>query len=198
MLLRRTLMLIAPAALLSGCASFHQVSAEVSSFGEWPAGRAPGTYVFERLPSQQQAAERAAEAEALAAPALAQAGFRPAAAGAQPDVIVSIGARVSRTDHAPWDDPLWSRWHAPLRAYRLGLYPARPWGTPFPPEPRYEREVAVLLRDRATGQAIYEARASNDGATMGGEPLIRALFAAAMSDFPKTAPKARWVTVPLP
>ena len=198
MLLRRTLLLIAPSALLAGCASFHQVSAEVSSFGEWPAGRLAGTYAFERLPSQQQTGQRAAEAEALAAPALARAGFQPAAPGAQPDVIVSIGARISRTDYAPWDDPLWGRWHAPLRAGRLGLYPMRPWGSPFPVESRYEREVAVLLRDRATGQAIYEARASNDGGTMGGEPLIRALFSAALSDFPKADPKPRWITVPLP
>ncbi|MFN7664753.1 MAG: DUF4136 domain-containing protein [Inhella sp.] len=195
---RRALLLLAPAQLLAGCASLNQVGAEVSSFGEWPAGRAGGTYAFERLPSQQQAGSRAAQLEALAAPALAKAGFQPAPAGAAPDVIVAIGARVSRTDAAPWDDPLWVRWHAPLRAYRYGLYPVRPWGSSFPPEPRYDREVALLLRDRASGQALYEARASNDGATMGSEALVGALFQAAMSDFPRADPKPHWVRVPLP
>lgn len=200
-MLRRTLILITASGLLSGCASFLQIGAEVSSFGEWPSGRAPGTFVFERLPSQQQAGQRTSEAEAWATQALLKAGFQPAAAGTAADVIVSIGARISRTDYAPWDDPLWSRWHAPLRAYHRGLYPLhplRPWGSPFPPEPRYGREVAVLLRDRASGTPIYEARASNDGATMGSDELIQALFIAAMSDFPKANPKPRWITVPLP
>lgn len=197
-MLRRALLLIAPTLLLAGCASLNQVGAEVTSFGEWPAHRAGGTYAFERLPSQQQMAPRAAELEALAAPALAKAGFQPAPTGVAPDVIVSIGARISRTDWAPWDDPLWMRWHTPLRATRYGLVPVRHWGSSFPPEPRYDREVAVLLRDRASGQPLYEARANNDGATMGGDALISALFHAALSDFPKAEPKAHWVRVPLP
>jgi hypothetical protein len=197
-MLRRTLLLIAPTLLLAGCASLNQVGAEVTSFGDWPAGRTGGTYAFERLPSQQQAGQRTAQIEALAAPALARAGFRPAAAGDAPDVIVSIGARISRTDWAPWDDPLWVRWHAPLRAFRHGLVPVGPWGSSFPPEPRFDREVAVLLRDRASGQALYEARASNDGATMGSDALLGALFQAALSDFPQAQPKSHWVRVPLP
>jgi len=43
---------------LAGCAAVNQVWADVSSFGEWPGGRAPGSYAFERLPSQQADAQR--------------------------------------------------------------------------------------------------------------------------------------------
>ncbi len=52
----------AAVSLTAGCASLNSVTSEVSSFGEWPAGRAPGTYAFERLPSQQA---RQAETELL-------------------------------------------------------------------------------------------------------------------------------------
>ena len=44
---------IAGAALLAGCASFHTVSSSVASYGSWPANMTPGTYTFDRLPSQQ-------------------------------------------------------------------------------------------------------------------------------------------------
>jgi hypothetical protein len=200
MLLRRTLLLIATLAsafTLSGCAALQQTSAEVRSFGDWPAGRAPGTYAFERLPSQNQPGSTAAETEAMAAEALALAGFKPAATLAEADVVVSVGARVSRTDFSPWDDPIWGRWNAPLYAWRFG-YPPRAYGHPMFIERRFEREVALLLRDRASGQPLFEARASNDGATVGSERNLQALFRAALTDFPKVDPKPRWVTVPSP
>ena len=65
-------------------------------------------------------------------------------------------------------------------------------------ERRYEREVGLLLRDRASGQALYEARASHDGATRGDDALIAALFEAALSDFPKANPQPHHVPVTLP
>jgi len=40
-------------AALAGCASLYDVEVDVSSFSRWPAARAPSTYAFERLPSQQ-------------------------------------------------------------------------------------------------------------------------------------------------
>lgn len=191
----RRLLLIAPAALLlAGCAALTTVSPEVRSFGSWPAERKPGSYRFERLPSQQEPPSRAAEWEMLAAPALAKAGFKPAAAGTEADVIVSIGVRVSVSDADPWADPLWYRWNAPLYNWRYGLPPR---AHPMFIERRYEREVGVLLRDRASGQPLYEARASHDGATPGGDALMAGLFEAALSDFPKSNSAARRVPVQL-
>jgi hypothetical protein len=64
--------------------------------------------------------------------------------------------------------------------------------------PRYEREVALLIRDRQSNQPLYEARASNDGATMGGAQLMGAMFQAATKDFPHTGINPRRVAVPLP
>ena len=190
-MLRRLVLLAAPF-LFAGCAALNTITPEVRSFGSWPEGRAAGSYAFERLPSQQQPLSRAAQWELLAAPALAKAGFKPAADPRQADVIVAIGVRASVSDADPWTDPLWYRWNAPLYAWRFGLPPR---AHPMFIERRYEREVGVLLRDRATGSPLYEARASHDGATRGDDVLIGALFEAALSDFPKANPEAHYVPI---
>jgi Domain of unknown function (DUF4136) len=122
---------------LGGCAGLNTVSGEVSSFGGWPAGRAPGSYGFERLPSQQQDPEEQARLERMAAAALQAKGFQPATAGAKPDVVVQVGARISRQAHSPWDDPLWwrfgvgvgPRWHGPWYGWSSWR-----WTTPVDPE----------------------------------------------------------------
>jgi len=190
--LRRAL-LAGAAVSLAGCAALKTLSVEVRSFGQMPEGKA--TYAFERLPSQQQPLSRAADWEALAAPALAKAGLKPAPAGAQPDLIVALGARITATALSPWDDPLWYRWNAPLYHWRFGMPPR---AHPLFIERRYEREVGVLLRDRASGQALWEARASSDGVTQGGDALMAALFEAALADYPKANPQPHAVRVTLP
>jgi hypothetical protein len=193
-MLRRALLLSA-ALLLSGCAALKTISPEVRSFGSWPEGRAAGTYAFERLPSQQQPLSRAAQWEQQAAPALAKAGFKLAADPAKADVIVALGVRVGISDADPWSDPLWHRWNAPLYAWRFGMPPR---SHPMFIERRYEREVGLLIRDRASGQPIYEARASHDGATRGDDALMAALFEAALTGFPKAHPEARFIPIQLP
>jgi Domain of unknown function (DUF4136) len=192
-MLRRFFLLAAPL-LLAGCAALNTITPEVRSFGSWPEGRAAGSYAFERLPSQQQPLSRAAEWEQLAAPALAKAGLKPAEDTAKADVIVSLGVRVGISDADPWWDPLWYRWNAPLHHWRFGMPPR---AHPLFIERRYEREVGVLLRDRASGQPLYEARASHDGATRGDDALVQALFQAALADFPKANPQAHHVPIPL-
>lgn len=180
---------LALAAAVSGCASFNSVTSEVATYGDWPAGRAPGRYAFERLPSQQAKPARQAELEAAAARALAAAGFTAAPDAGQADVIVQIGARISRTELSPWDDPLWWRWgggywrspawRSPSRMSYYANFNAG-WYT------RYERSVALLLRDRASGTPLYEAHAQNDGSTSGDNALLGAMFEAALKDFPAT------------
>jgi hypothetical protein len=183
--------------LLGGCAGLKTVNVEVSSFGSWPLGRAAGSYAFERLPSQQAQGERQAAVEALAATALSQAGFVPAAAGAPADVTVQLGARVTRQDRSPWDDPLWG----PAWGPRWVMTPwSRPgWGWTWGPgNPEYLREVAVLVRDRASGEALYEARASNGGLTEGGSAMLGALFSAALQAFPAVQGEPHTVRASLP
>jgi hypothetical protein len=77
---RLALALIGAATLAAaGCAGMHTLTSEVSSFGEWPADRAAGSYAFERLPSQQARADETTRLEEAARTALAKAGFKPAA-----------------------------------------------------------------------------------------------------------------------
>ncbi len=187
------------ATALGGCAALNTVTSEIATYGDWPAGRQPGRYAFERLPSQQANAPRQAELESAAARALDAAGFTAAPSTAQADVVVQIGARISRSDLSPWDDPLWWRWgggywrspgwrpgsramfHANLSA---GWYA------------RYERNIALLLRDRASGSPLYEAHAQTDGSTRGDSALLAAMFEAALKDFPATgATNPRQVSV---
>ena len=181
---------------LAGCASLNQFSAEVSTFGNWPAGRSAGSYAFERLPSQQAQADAMQQLEVAAAPALAKAGFQPAAAGAQPDVLVQVGVRVSRADRSPWDDPLW--WHGGYGNWRQGPWRGVAWGGSWRLEPpRYDREVAVLVRDRASGAPLFEARANSESFQRQSTSALQPLFTAALMDFPATGVNPRQVLVPL-
>ena len=194
----RTLLscLLAASLALGGCAAMNSLSSDVSSFGEWPAERKAGSYAFERLPSQQT---RAAETEALenaAKAALAQAGFTPVAAGQEPQVLVQVGARVGRTDSYPWADPIW--WRGSFGYYRHGPWFGPRWGLGMQFDAaRYEREVALLIRDRVSGKPLFEARASNEGSSStAGNATLSAMFEAALMDFPRLGMNPRRVVVP--
>jgi hypothetical protein len=188
--------------LLAGCATLNSISAEVATFGDWPASRRGGTYGFERLPSQQQQeqAELQQRLEDAARPALEKAGFKEAAAGASPDLVVQLGARITRTDRSPWDDPMW--WHGGFgyRWGRRGPWRGPVWGVGLGwhmEPPRYDREVALLLRERGSGKPLYEARASSEGYYASTDAMLKPLFDAALMDFPATGPNPRVVRVPL-
>jgi len=196
------LLTLAAAASLAACSGPYSVSADVSSYGTWPAGRAAGSYAFERLPSQQQS-KRQAELEDSARAALEKAGFKPATDAKSADVLVSLGAQTSPQEPPIWDDPLWWRWGGGpgYGRFGAGIYwrYGGMWRNPGMPgygwDRRYEREVAVLLRDRQSNEPLFETHASNDGATAGDAELMGALFSAAMSDFPEAKPKSHRVTV---
>ena len=185
---------------LTACSGPYTVSADVSSYGTWPADRAAGTYAFDRLPSQQQSEEagkRQTSLEDAARAALEKAGFKPAADAKSADVLVTLGARITAYDPVPWDDPLWWRWRGRMFSPRYGYAGWGGWGWRQDPffDRRYDRAVAVLMRDRASGEALFETHASNEGATVGGDTMIGALFNAAMADFPKIEPKSHTVSV---
>ncbi len=183
---------------LAGCAAMRSITSDVSSFGEWPAGRKPATYAFDRLPSQAAQPQASDAVEASAAPALAKAGFTPVAPGQQPDVLVQVGQRSSRTSLGLWADPLWLRGG-------FGYWRPSPWVHPInspwawhPPAPRFEREVAILIRDRSSGKPLFEARAASEGGSHGDAQLASAMFQAALMDFPKLGINPRRVTVVMP
>ena len=200
---------LALAGLLAGCGTTRLLDSDVNSFGAWPAGRAPATFAFERLPSQQAQPEQQAQLEAAALPALEQAGFRPAAApsppaGAAPgpgapDVLVQVAARTLRYDGGWNGDPFWpggafyrggvGRWRG---GGSFGLYGVRGWSPTY-----YLNEVSLLIRDARSQQVLYETRAQNDGVWF--DAAVRAaLFDAALKDFPRPALSPRRVTVEIP
>jgi len=207
---RRQLLLglaCAPLTGLVACTGPYIVSSTVVSYGEWPADRKPGTFAFDRLPSQKsgEAAERANNLEGHAIEALEKAGFTPAPESTPPDVLVTVGVRLSLNEAAIWDDPLWWHWRGgPRRGYWYpGPIGPGPFGRGFYPydplwDRRFTREAAVLIRDRATGTALYEAHACNDGINAGDEELIHALFLAALSGFPAANGKPHPINVQMP
>lgn len=184
--------------MLVACSGIYTLSADVQTFGAWPEGRKPGRYAFERLPSQQ-GDKRQDALEDSARLALEKAGFSPAADAKSADVLVTLGARVSALDRAPWDDPLWWRWHVGYANWRHGFGRGRigAFAGLDLSEKRYDREVALLLRDRTSGEPLYEARASNDGITQGDAALLGGLMQAALGDFPQTRPEVHRITVQL-
>ncbi len=195
--MKTALTLLLAAAALSGCAALNSVTSDVSSFGEWPAARKAGSYAFERLPSQQARAAEADALEAAARPALQKAGFTPVEAGKEPDALVQVGSRVGRSDPT-WATPIW--WGGSFGYYRHGPWVGPRWGLNFQHDAlRYDREVAVLIRDRSSGKPLFEARASNEGsASSAGSATLRAMFEAALVDFPRLGMNPRRVSVQLP
>jgi hypothetical protein len=190
--------ILAATLVLGACAALTSISSDVSSFGDWPAARKPGSYAFERLPSQLSRAAEAEALEAAARGALLKAGFTPAEAGQEPDVLVQVGARVARSDNYPWADALW--WRGSFGYYRYGPWYGPRWGFGAQLDPvRYQREVALLIRDRSSGKPLFEARASNEGQTSGpGSATLAAMFEAALMDFPRLGVNPRRVVVQLP
>src|SRR5581483_8836577 len=96
-------------ATLAGCAGLNTVTSDVSSYGQWPSSRAPGSYVFERLPSQQAQADEQARLEDAARPALEHAAFSQVADAANAEYSVQIAARVMRYESIAYDGPFF--WH---------------------------------------------------------------------------------------
>ena len=200
---RHFLLAISLVALLTagGCAT--QVSSDVSTFGSWPADRQPDTYVFERLPSQQDQPDQQ-RMEDAARTAIESVGFKPAADAQTAEVVVLLGTRLIAADFSPLNDPIW--WNGGVYRSRfghpgfLGFGSGFGRGFGFGPDDtlrRYVREVSVLIRDRKSGQVVYETHASSDGVLPLTPALMAAMFQAAMTPIPGTDAKSRSVMTPL-
>ena len=190
---------------LSACASMTTLQAQIASYGQWPAGRAPGTYAFDRLPSQEAQPEIQRMLEDAAHRALSAAGFAAVPQGAKPDVLVQVGARVTRYDTGPWSDPFayggwYGGWYGYPGWYRrpfVGPYPYYPyWAGYYGSWTYYDRQVALMMRDGASGEPLYEARARSDAYSNSSETLT-AMFRAALADFPKSGSVPHSVSVPI-
>jgi len=201
--LARSCLCLALVGLLAACATSSTLQAEIASYGQWPASRMPGTYAFDRLPSQQAQVEAQQRLEDAAHQALTAVGFTAAPPGATPDVLVQLGARVTRYEPSPWADPWWWRggpyWYGRWPGRPFGAYPYPYWygyGYGYSYYAYYDRQVAVMLRDGASGAPLYEARASSD-AYSNSTATLSAMFRAAMADFPKSGSVPHSVSVPV-
>ncbi len=201
--MHRSIAILIATALLAGCAA-TQLDANVHTQGTWPNGRTPGTYAFQRLPSQADAPEQVLiEADARAA--LARAGFK-AAQDAAPDVLVQLSRRSGQvggyggTFGAPFGAPYG------FGGMYGGAWRGGPWGwgygagwalAPYDIAPVYVSEVAVLIVDARTQASLYESRARSDTYAGGDRQVWSALFEAALRDFPYNAVSPRQVVVNL-
>lgn len=194
-------LLCAAVALLTACAGPQAITSQVSSSGTWPEGRKPGGhYVFERLPSQQTKPELQDKLEAAAQPALAAAGFEPVADPEKADVSVQVGMRVQiDQQRAHYRDPFWGPgpwrpgvggwWGGGRGGLSMSLTLEPPWVT---------MTVDLLISDRRSKQALYEAHARYDRQGVVDDRLYPWLFEAALKDFPYQAVSPRAVTVTIP
>lgn len=182
---------------LTGCAGSPNVVSQVSSYGSWPQGRAPGAYVFERLPSQQAQAGLQDRLEAAAEPALKAAGFRKVARPDLAEVSVQLSAQ-NREDPSMRYDPFWGGgrfgWGGWWGSGGFGGI-----GLSMRMEPTWvQMQVDLLIRDRRSNQVLYETHAVHDRQNTVDLDLLPYLFEAALKDFPHPAVSPRTVTVTRP
>ena len=122
------------------------------------------------------------------------AGFAPRAEGAAPDVTVQLGARITELDRSPFDDPFWygasgrsiGRSSTAATAGRASARAGATAGagsaaTTFP---YYEREVAVLIRDKRAARRSTKRAPTARARSTAVADLLPAMFSAAMQDFP--------------
>lgn len=181
-------------ALLTGCAGLRSVTADVSSFGTWPADRKPTTYAFERLPSQKTNPAEQDALELAATPAIEAAGFKPEVAD-KANVLVQVSAQT-QVRPSPFNDPYGPRWGIGWGMGSWSRHGGVGLGMSMEP-PWWQLQVDILFRDRASHEVLYEAHARHERAGSV-EGLAGPLFQAAMIDFPLPAVSPRPVTVELP
>jgi hypothetical protein len=188
--LRLLALLVLAAAALAGCATSYVLDNSVQSFSGLAALPAQPTYRFDRLPSQQ-AFQFQNQVEAMADPALANAGLRRD--DAAPQLGVQVTARVQRA-LSPWADP-WDGWGGMHGWGRWGG--GFGFGGPFPrmEQPWFHREVGIVMRDLPTNQVVYETHAVNDGPWGDNASVLPAMFEAALQGFPNAPAGARQVNV---
>ena len=194
-----TLLALACAVLLTGCAGMRMVDSQVLAVASVPAGvQLQGAkYRFERLPSQTNNPE-AGLAEQQAQQALAAVGLERDDAAAQLSVLV--GFQGSRYLADPWGYP----YPGPYGSISVGR--GVPWGSGvgfgmgmgFPPPTYYRREVSLILRDLRSGQVVYETRASHDGPWSDSTTIFATLFKAALANFPNPPAGPQRVNIEIP
>lgn len=202
-------LVLASALLVGGCAGVLRVDNQVESFASWETAKGvptpPQYYLFERLPSQREgpAAQAQTELEQWTVDSMAALGWHVAGADDPvPTWRVQVQASSVRLPYAPWEEPRGGFWSG------VGIYGSRGgWGIggrfgwpmyPYHTTPYYQRQVALLVREAATGRVVYETSAAHDGRWNSTPDLWKAMIRAALSEFPAPGTGTRQVNIDLP
>ena len=179
------------AALLSACATARLIDSQVRSFRPEqtaPSNDAPLRYRFDRLPSQQVAADAQDKLESLAVPVLAQRGLVLDASAAR--VTVELRVTVDTVTRVGG----WRAEHGLFGAGN-GLWPP-PLSMSLEP-PLYRYTVQLLLRDAADKSVVFESGAQHEGPWPDRDKVVPAVLLAALRDFPAGAALPQRVLVDL-
>ena len=186
--------------LLGGCSGMRIVDSDVSAFSTVAPSSVtlPVRYRFERLPSQQAHPAQSAALEALAQPALAQAGL--VRDDAMPAYSVQLDLRVFRDPQAPWDDPRYVGGFVIAHPFpgRYGMQMYYPSLTMNFDYPYYRREFSVLVRRLWDAQVVFQSRAKHDGRWSDDDAVLPAMLQAAMQGFPVPPAGLRRVVIEIP
>lgn len=198
--MRHLLPLLALTLLLGGCSGMRLVESQVQATATPGADTAIATgarYRFERLPSQADEAHTDT-VEAIAEAELAEVGLQRDETAARYSVQLDTRMETYRTDD--WGRPVGNGVY-PYGQVMIGtggMGSVLGFGMRFPPPTQYRHEVRLLLRELASGQLVYETRATHEGPWSDTYNLLRALFAAALKDFPNPPAGTRKVKVEIP
>ena len=218
-----TFFAVAAAASLGGCASTSFIDAQVQSFARAATAAeatplpAQARFSFERLPSQEVGAQTATATAEFKLQASAQQALENAVAArltqfgwqradaSNAQFSVQVSARATRLNVAwdnqwPWPHQYWDGLARQPVLLRSGSWAwVSPLGTSFPArsalEPNTANDVTVLVRNKASGEVVFEASAKSASRTRsnGAAALeeFSALAVAAMADFPSANPQPR-------
>lgn len=211
--MKRTALVLSLLLMLAGCAGTYRVDSAVQSYARWggdiatglPATRAaapaaPQTYRFERLPSQArgQPGESQDRLEAWAQDALQAHGWTLAPTpGATAPWRVEVAGIALRAED-PWADAdgRW-RFHGHFVTGNGHVFLSPMFAMPLD-RPWVQRQVVLVIRDAATGQVVYETRASHEGRWNSTPALWQAMLQAALRDFPMPPEGTRQIDIDLP
>jgi len=201
--MKHLLAVVSLALLLTGCSGMRLVESQVKAVATQAAGQpieAGARYRFERLPSQTSE-PHTEQVEAIAEAELAEVGLVRDDTAAR--YSVQISARMQSYLADQWGRPVDSgRVHGSIMigsgsmGSMIGLGVGMGMG--FPPPTQYRHEATLLMRELASGQVVYETSATHEGPWSDSDNILRALFAAALKDFPNPPPGTRRVKVEIP
>lgn len=175
-------------ALLAGCAGPRMINSEVQSFTGKSAALQGASYQLERLPSQLADNSRAA-LEAMAHAALLQAGLKRSDDTPRYSIQVSAGVEQYVREVLI---PERRRWILRDPFYLWGT------GTLLSTEPsRFRHTVRFVLRDRTSGDIVYETSAVHESGWADGARVFPVLMQAALRDYPNPPQGLRTLQLPM-